>query len=534
MPCSPSLEIPVCLALSRVASTTDGVFIEVKPKARSARCPDCGTPSQRIHSHYRRRLSDLPWQGRPAILIVTARRFRCSHSACGRQTFVEPLDGVVARRGRHTKRLADLQRYIAFALGGSAGARMAERISCPVSADTLNRMVLSSAQDQAGHQPPRVLGVDDWAWRRGHRYGTILVDLEQNKVVDLLPDRQSETLASWLQQHPGVEIVARDRAGAYADGIRQGAPDAIQVSDRWHLLRNLSDAFLMLVDRHTGAAKRIAAELYPRHEPGNILGRDIKRVGRPRSVAQPPRQITQTSREARFDEAAALKAKGASHQEIARIIGVERKTIRRWLQKGHAPNWTQAPRPSVVDHYAAYLETRKAEGCLNVSQLWRELVTIGFTGKRSVVYQWLGKPRAKVETQGTSAQGVVPLGRKLARLLLTYPASQSQTERQFISRLIDAEPSLAAAAHWVKSMDLLLRGKTKAHIGRLLDAGKQTPLSNFAARLRRDIEAITAALTTSWTTSPVEGQISKLKMIKRTMYGRAGFQLLRARILHAL
>ncbi|MCB8878069.1 ISL3 family transposase [Acidisoma silvae] len=227
-------------------------MIEVESRARSACCPDYGNPSQQVHSRYRRSLSDLPWQGRPTILAVSARRFRCSHTACARRTFAEPLDDAAARRGRHTSRLVDLQRYIAFALGGSAGARMADRISCPVSADTLGRRIACPRPAIGDHGPPRVLGVDDWAWRRGRRYGTILVDLEQNKVVDLLPDRHSETLACWLRDNPGVEVVARDRAGAYADGIRQGAPSAIQVSDRLHILRNLSDAFLALIDRHSG------------------------------------------------------------------------------------------------------------------------------------------------------------------------------------------------------------------------------------------------------------------------------------------
>jgi transposase len=197
-----------------------------------------------------------------------------------------------------------------------------------------------------------------------------------------------------------------------------------------------------------------------------------------------------------------------------------------------APNWSQAPRPSILDHYAAYLHRRTAEGCYNVSQLWRELVAQGFSGKRSVVYQWLDKPRAPVGMHDDASKATVPLGRKLARLLLTAPARKSVIEHQFVSRLINAEPSLATAANWVRSMDLLLRRKTKVNIDNLLEVGEQTPLAKFAASLRRDLNAIKNALATPWTTSLVEGQINKLKMIKRTMYGRAGFQLLRARMLH--
>jgi len=410
---------------------------------------------------------------------------------------------------------------------------MAERISCPVSADTLGRRIVLPTQNYGEHGLPRVLGVDDWAWRRGRRYGTILVDLEQDKVVDLLPDRHSETRACWLRNDPGVEIVARDRAGTYADGIRQGAPSALQVSDRWHILRNLSDAFLALIDRHSTVGKRIAAELYQRPQPDDIRREGVQRVGRPRTLSQPATQAATIRREAIFEEAKRLKAQGASHQEIDRHLGMERKTVRRWLKRGHAPNWTHAQRSSIVDHYAEYLHRRMAEGCRNVSQRWRVLVALGFDGKRSVVYQWFEKPRVLANEYADASRASVPLGRRLARLLLTPPARQSITEREFVARLLTAEPTLAVTSRWVKAMDLLLRKKTKRSTDSLLDIGARTPLAKFAMSLQRDLSAIKNALATPWTTSPVEGQISKLKMIKRTMYGRAEFQLLRARILHA-
>ena len=205
----------------------------------------------REHSRYTRRPGDLPCVGRQVHLQLNVRRFFCDNPACQQRTFVERLPGVVRSFARRTTRLAEAQRQIGLALGGEAGTRSATQQAMPVSADTLLR--LASHSELAPAATPKVLGVDDWAWKKGQTYGTILVDLEQRCVVDLLADRTADTLATWLQAHPGVEIISRDRGGSYAEGARRGAPDAVQVADRWHLLANLREALERLLTRKHAA-----------------------------------------------------------------------------------------------------------------------------------------------------------------------------------------------------------------------------------------------------------------------------------------
>ncbi|SDD96523.1 transposase [Belnapia rosea] len=234
-------------------------------------------------------------------------------------------------------------------------------------------------------QAVRVLAVNEWAWRCGHRYGTVLVDLERNRVVDLLSDRRAESLSAWLRANPGVEIVAQDRAGVYADGARQGALDAVQVTDRWHLLRNLGDTIHAVTDRHHAAVHRIGREVM-----AQLAAEDVQST----PVVAPPNP------EARRAEAVRLHAAGASISAISRQVGADRKTLRQWLQASAMPTWRRPPRGSLLDPYREHLERRWAAGCCNAAQLWRELAVLGFPGRPAIVRAWATQRRRAGHSPG--------------------------------------------------------------------------------------------------------------------------------------
>ena len=308
---------------------------------------------------------------------------------CRRKVFTEPLPGTVSRYGRRSCRSSEALRWLTLALGGRAGARLAERLGLLASRSTLLRQ-LHHRRPVAPVRAPRVLGIDDWAWRKGHRYGTILCDLETRKVVDLLPDRDANSVAAWLRQHPGTEIISRDRGGIYAEAARRAVPQAVQVADRWHLLRNLSEALFRAIAPHhrlfSQAAKAIRPE-EPAPDPAPVAAWSQREL----LVQQANRQ----RRYERWEQVRELFLKtGAPDQELARQLGLDPRTVKKFRTAVVYPEAKPRVRESIVDDHASYLDRRLKEGCRSSTRLWRELREQGFRGQVNSVRYWLRQRRS--------------------------------------------------------------------------------------------------------------------------------------------
>jgi transposase len=247
--------LPPGLIIEHVQIDEGGVAAVARGREAGSTCPDCGDLSRRVHSRYVRSLSDLPAHGRLVRIALTVRRFRCGNALCPRVIFAERFDeDIVAPYARRTARLQTIVHHLGLALGGRPGQGLARRLLMPVSKDTLLRTVRARAP--ASRPASRVIGIDDWAWKRGHRYGSIVCDLERREIVDVLPDREAATVEAWLADHPEVEIVSRDRGGGYGQAVARAAPDVVQVADRWHLMENASQAFLDVVRRSMTPIRR--------------------------------------------------------------------------------------------------------------------------------------------------------------------------------------------------------------------------------------------------------------------------------------
>lgn len=526
------------LRLVRHCATVGHLTLVVTPTRRTARCPCCRRVARQVHSRFERRIRDLPCGGRAVALVLQARRFSCRNAACPKRTFRERLPGVVAPRVRGSDGLRAALTRVGMALGGEPGARLARQLSMPTSGDTVLRLVCAAPLPV--YAAPRVLGIDDWSWRRGRTFGTILVDLEAHRPVDLLADRAPDTVVAWLAAHPGTAIVARDRSEGYADGARRGAPAAIHVADRWHLLDNLGAALERFLLNKQVALQAAAATLAAAHAAED-------------DSLPPPRQSWQlrqdeegerrhAKRLAHYEAIHALRQRGADIAAIARTVGVSRETVYRYLRLDNPPSRPRprrSPRPSILAPYEAYICQRWEEGCHNAMRLWREISAQGFGHSYTPVAHFTARlrkgqpPTPRTRTGLASVAG--PTARQVALLFLRRPGDLTGPQQAYRDAVCHADATIATAYAVAHTFGQMLRERRGERLEAWVEAASGSgiaALRKFATGLQADYAAVKAGLTLEWSNGQTEGQINRLKLLKRQMYGRAGFALLRQRVLH--
>lgn len=513
--------------IASVHVAEDQVDVEVVAVRPQARCPLCRQWSTRVHSRYRRTVADLPWSGLHVTLSVLARRFRCRAEECPRRIFCERLPDLVAAYARRTFQLAAALAAVGFALGGRPGTRLARKLHLPTSRMTLLRLVRATP-DPA---PPatRILGVDEWAFRRGRRFGTILVDLERHCPVDLLPEATAASLATWLRQRSGVEVISRDRGGAFADGARQGAPEATQVADRFHLLKNLGEAVERVLRRHADLLRCVPA-------PGaGLVPTEVLRPDRRAS-----RERTRREMHHRFAVIRRSKARGMSIAATARALGLHRHTVEKYwaLEKPPERRYTQR-RASALAPFEAYLQERWRQGQPKARGLWKEIVAQGYAG----AYENVARYVAALKHLERSGEAPPPTGltpRQAVALTLLRPRDKTPAEQQAVANVKALHPALGDAIRLLERFARLIRHRTDIRSPEdldrwMIDAAEAAhpELTAFVVKLKQDRDAVRAAFELPYSQGQTEGQITRLKALKRAMYGRANFDLLRKRFLVA-
>jgi len=518
------------LYIDHVCAATVGITLIAATTARTAECPICHQCGHRVHSRYQRRVTDLPCAGRTVTLVIHARRFFCPTADCPCRTFRERLPALVAPNARRSYGLCAALAAIGFAVGGEAGRRLATTLGMPTSGDTLLRLVC--AVPSAKVEPPRVLGIDDWAWRKATRYGTILCDLERHRAVDLLPDRSADSVAAWLQSHPSVGFIARDRSDLYADGATRGAPDAIQVADRFHLLKNLGDALERFLQQKRATLKQAAAP--PTPFPPPRLQPWQERMERESEHRHAPWI-------ARYERVIALHAKGAAIADIAREVGISGTTVYRYLRLDGPPGRKcYRARHTPLDPYKEHLLRRWDEGCHVATRLWREIRALGYAHSYTNVSRFLARLRLPVgqrpsiyRERGTADK--TPTPRHIAMLFIRRRAELTDEQRTMVERICGADATFASAYRLSQDFAALLRERGGEQMDAWIaaaNASEVMELRRFAQGLLPDVAAVRAGLTLEWSHGQTEGHVNRLKTLKRQMYGRAGFVLLRQRLLH--
>jgi transposase len=512
-------------------------------------CPICRFPSRRIHSRYVRRVADLPWGPWRVVLHLHVRKFFCANGRCTRRIFTERLAPLVAPWARRTQRLVRWLGHIASALAGTAGARLSHDLGLAVSRHTLLRLLRRLPLPAC--TTPQVLGVDDWAVRKRQTYGTVLIDLERRRPLALLPDREAKTFALWLQAHPGVGVITRDRSKAYADGARQGAPEAMQVADRFHLLQNLAEALDQVFNAHGHLLDAVnkALRQAPVAQPNGTVAVPVPPPSPPR-IARELAHQRRAQRLALYQQIWALHRQGWPGQAIAAQLGIGKNTVFRSLR---TPTFPERKRRSdrgrsILTPYAPYLLERWNAGCRDAVRLFRELQQRGYAGSYVTVARYaqrLRQAQGQAPRQRRPRQTLPAVAEPSARhltarratwLVLRRPERLAKDEAAQLAQLSAQHPEVAAAIALAQDFAQLVRERQPEQLDPWLARAAESPLAplqRLAKGIRDDYEAVKAGVTLPWSNGPVEGQINRLKMLKRQMFGRAKLDLLQQRFLLA-
>jgi transposase len=375
MEVKPVLALPEGLELIKLEQSNEMLVITVASTQCAPRCPLCGSGGRRVHSRYTRQVADLPCGGQPLRLLLQVRKYFCEEATCQRKIFVERLAPFIDTHGRVTRRLFQVVQVIGLATGGRLGVRVTDRIGIATSRQTILRRIMALPTEPAA--PVIELGIDDFSFRRGRSFGTILVNLQTRQIIDILASRKAEIAAEWMASHPEIRLVSRDRGTDYISAATSGAPQAVQCADRFHVLKNLGETLERCLARHL-AAKRKAQGLPPGEEQISI--EEAPRSARRSSKVEQKQKAYREERLACYEQVVALRDRGFSHQAIADRVGIGHSTVSRWIAAGTLPETRRGPYASRIDPYLPYLFERWDSGCRNMVRLHQELVQQGYRG----------------------------------------------------------------------------------------------------------------------------------------------------------
>jgi len=446
------------------------VILMLSSRQPGCKCPSCQVYSSWSHSYYLRTARDLPILGYNVIVNLRARKFYCRNENCSKKVFSERFPDHFVPHKRSTVRLDDKLLKIALLMGGNPGKRLCDTLNIKTSSSSLIRCI--HQKELQPRKPSAHIGIDDWAYKKGHTYGTAIVDLKKRKIIDLLPDRETSSVESWLRNRSDVKIVTRDRYVKYAKGITNGAPSARQVADRWHLLKNMGDATKKLLERERQELRR---------QEVAKANKEQSRRGKNQYNPSPFDRHDKTLQHAKFREIKKLYSQGKTIRAIARIVGVSRLTIRKYIHLDEPP---RKNRPgSEILKFADYFKERIAlRPNIEVIQLWKEIREKGYKGGRSAVYEFL-----KVHTR-FNKQMVAPFipqqswtPAKVSLLLYKGDSELSGGEKKLLSKLRTRSLDIRIAHDLVQEFKTLMGNKQGCRLQQWISKSINSPVSEFSA-----------------------------------------------------